>query len=214
MPFFRSRVRHCRLIRRARRGRDFCQPEVQNFGVTALGDKDIRRLDVAVDNSFGVGGIECVGNLDGHTEQNVRLRRLSCNPMLQRHALEKLHGDKGRAVLVINFVNGTDVGMIEGRSSLSFSFETVQSLRVFGDVIGQELQGDKAAQLEVFSFVDHAHPATAKFLEDAVVGNRLADQGKGLPVCAPCYGAGCGESMRYGCMHAEFGIKGKPVNDN
>ena len=43
----------------------FGEAEVENFGVAALGDENIRRLDVAVDDALGVRGIERVGNFDG-----------------------------------------------------------------------------------------------------------------------------------------------------
>ena len=49
--------------------RHFRQPKIQNLGVSALGDEDVGRLDVAVDDAFGVGGVERVGNLDGQSEQ-------------------------------------------------------------------------------------------------------------------------------------------------
>ncbi|MGA8308776.1 MAG: hypothetical protein WB755_02010 [Terriglobales bacterium] len=42
-------------------------------------------------------------------------------------------------------------------------------MRIVGEVVGQELQGDVAAELEVFRFIDHTHPAAPKFLDDAVV---------------------------------------------
>ncbi len=46
-------------------GVHFCQAEIENLGMSALGDKNIGGLDVAVNDPFGVGGIERVGNLDG-----------------------------------------------------------------------------------------------------------------------------------------------------
>jgi hypothetical protein len=45
--------------------RDLGQPEVQNLGVPALGDKNIGRLDVAVNDPLGVGSIQCIGDFDG-----------------------------------------------------------------------------------------------------------------------------------------------------
>ena len=33
--------------------------------------------------------------------------------MLQRHAVEKLHGDKGLVAVFADFVDGANVGMIE-----------------------------------------------------------------------------------------------------
>jgi hypothetical protein len=40
--------------------------------MSTLGDEDVRGLDVAVDDAFGVGGVESVGNLDSDGEQASR----------------------------------------------------------------------------------------------------------------------------------------------
>jgi hypothetical protein len=50
-------------------GATLAQPKIQNIGVLALGDENVRRLDVAVDNtlemrgvyarSAGCGGLQC-----------------------------------------------------------------------------------------------------------------------------------------------------------
>ena len=65
--------------------------------------------------------------------------------------------------------------MVEGRSSLSFSLETSQGLRVLCDVIGQKLQSDKPVQGYVFSLVDNTHPTAAQLFDDAVMRDGLAD---------------------------------------
>jgi hypothetical protein len=96
--------------------------------------------------------------------------------MLQRHSVQKLHGDEGLAALVINLVNGADVRMIQGGRSLRFALESGQSLRVFGDFIGQEFQGDETMQLHVLGLVDDTHATAAELLDDAIVRDVLADQ--------------------------------------
>ena len=40
----------------------------------------------------------------------------------------------------------------------------------------------------VFGLVDHAHSTAAKFLEDAIVGDGLADKGVGVRHCAAILG--------------------------
>ena len=50
-------------------------------------------------------------------------------------------------------------------------------MRIFGDIIRQELQGDKAAQFDILSLLTHTHPATAELLDDAVVRDGLPDHG-------------------------------------
>jgi len=39
------------------------QTEVQNFDLPTREDKDVSRLDIAVDNTFGVGGLERIADL-------------------------------------------------------------------------------------------------------------------------------------------------------
>jgi hypothetical protein len=47
---------------------------------------------------------------------------------------------------------------------------------IFSRPFGQELQRHGATQLGVFRLVDHAHTATAEFLDDAVMRDRLPVQ--------------------------------------
>jgi hypothetical protein len=46
-------------------------------------------------------------------------------------------------------------------------------LRVWGNAVGQELEGHEAAELGVLGFVNHTHPA-AELFQDAVVRNGSA----------------------------------------
>ena len=48
--------------------------------------------------------------------------------MLQRLAVEKLHRNEGLAVVFADVVDGADIGMIEGGSSLRLTVEAAQSL--------------------------------------------------------------------------------------
>ena len=95
--------------------------------------------------------------------------------MLQRQPIQKLHGDEGFTVLIVDFVDGADVRMIQCRGGLGFAPEAGECLRVFGDVIGQKLKGNEAAEVHVLSLINHTHPAAAEFLDDAVVRDGLAD---------------------------------------
>jgi hypothetical protein len=72
-------------------------------------------------------------------------------------------------------MNGADIGVIEGGSGLRLALKTGQRLGVFGNLVGQKLQGDEAMKAEVLSLIDHPHPATTELLDNAVVRDRLAD---------------------------------------
>ncbi len=96
--------------------------------------------------------------------------------MLQCQPVQKLHGDEGLSVLVVNFVDGADVGVIQGGSGLRLSLEACKSLRIFGNLVGQELESHKAPEFDILSLVHDTHPTTAELLDDAVVRDGLADE--------------------------------------
>ena len=90
-----------------------CQAEVQNLGMATPGHEDIRGLDVAMDNSFGVGGIETVGDFNGQVQDEACLQRRTRDAMLQRHSIQKFHGNECLPVLIVNFVDRADIRMVQ-----------------------------------------------------------------------------------------------------
>src|SRR5262245_28228641 len=91
-------------------------------------------------------------------------------------SIQILHGDECLPMLVINFVDGADVGMIQSRSGFGFTAESLKSLRIVGNLLRQEFQRDEAVKTDVLRLVDHTHPAAAEFFEDAVMRDGLADK--------------------------------------
>ena len=122
-------------------------------------------------------GIERVGNFDGEPEQRVEFHRTPRDQVLQGHALEILHGDKGLAVFLANVVDGADVGMVQRGRGLGLALKAAERRGILGHFIGQKLERYKAVQPRVFRFVNHAHPAAAQLLDNAVVRNGLSDHG-------------------------------------
>src|SRR5579863_5219178 len=118
-------------------------------------------------------GVERVGDLDAQIEHRLNLHRLAGDAVPEGLALQQFHGDESSAIGLVNFVNGADVGVVQRRRGLGFALETAESLRVVGEVIGQEFQGNVTAELEVFGLIHHTHPTTADLAKDAVVGDRL-----------------------------------------
>ena len=151
------------------------QTEIQNFGMAALGDEDIRRLDISMDDSLGVRCVECVGDLNRQAQEHLGLQGFAGNEMLQRHAVKKLHGDERLPVLIVDLIDGADVGMVQGRSGLGLTLKAAQSLLVSGDLIGKEFERHKAIEFDILGLVDDPHPATAEFLEDSIVRDDLVD---------------------------------------
>ena len=101
----------------------FGESEIENLGVAAVGNKDVRRLDVAVDNALGVGGIERVSYFNRQIEYGVDVQRPMSDGVLQRLAVEVLQNDEGPAAFFAYVINRADVGMIERRGSFGFALE-------------------------------------------------------------------------------------------
>ena len=156
------------------------QSEVQDLGVAAWADEDVGGLDIAVNDACAVRRIQRVGDFDAERQHRVHVQTaMAGDALLQRAALQILHGDEGAAVLLADVMNGADVGMIQGGRGSSLALEPAQRLPVASQVVRQELERHEATEPGVLRFVDHAHAAAAELLDDAVVGEGLADQGVG-----------------------------------
>ena len=90
--------------------------------------------------------------------------------LCQRLALDQFHHNKSLAARLLKTVDGGDVGVIEGGKDFCFALETGQPLRIVGELVREDFDGNKAVQVGVFGTVDFAHAALAQFLNDAVVG--------------------------------------------
>ena len=76
---------------------------------------------------------------------------------------------------VVDFVNGADVGMVQCGSGLGFPLKAAERLRVFGNVVGQELESHETTELNVLGLVHDTHTTAAQLLNNAVVRDGLAD---------------------------------------
>src|SRR5271167_3343400 len=102
----------------------------------AFGNEDVRRLDIAVDNPFGVRRIQRIGNIDSYRQQTLDIERATVNEMLEGGSLEILHRDEGFAFMLADLVNGADVGMIQGGRGPRFASKAFQRRFVVRDFFG------------------------------------------------------------------------------
>jgi len=57
----------------AAHGSDLGQPEVENFGVPALSDENVRGLDVTMDDSSRMSGIQRISHLNAQIQNRFDL---------------------------------------------------------------------------------------------------------------------------------------------
>ena len=70
------------------------ETEIQHLGLAAIGDEDIGRLDVAMDDALRVGGIERIRDLHGELQQRLGVDRLAGDGVLEGLALHQLQRDE------------------------------------------------------------------------------------------------------------------------
>src|SRR6267378_7849378 len=159
------------------------EAEIKDFGVGSPGDENIGGLNVAVNDPFGVGSIQGIGDFDANGNHGVQFHGPARDDELEGRAVEKLHSDETLAVVLADFINGANVGVVQSGSGASFAAETLESMRVTDQIVGEEFESDKAAEVGVFGLVDDAHAAAAQLFNDAVVRNGFADQGMAPALC-------------------------------
>ncbi len=141
-----------------------------------------------MDDSFGVRGIERVGNFDSELEHLVERECAALDPMLQRLTVQIFHHDERMPADrfarlkrdLANLVDRADIRMVQRGCSASLAAEALKSGRVANHAIREKFERHEAAEFGVLGLVHDAHPAAAQLLDDAVVRDGSADQWKKL----------------------------------
>ena len=134
-----------------------------------VGDLDVGRLQIAMDDAALVRGIERVGNL---SRRSPAPRRSACAAALASDAGDDLAPASAPSTssstsawtpsMLFEPVDRRDVGMIERRKHARFALEARQPIGIERNAARQDLQRDVAAELRVVRAIDLAHPADAE----------------------------------------------------
>ncbi len=169
-----GRAEHRTRMRVALRVQLLGQAEVGDLGDAILNrrlrsssQQDIRRLEVAVDDSPLVGIVHGFGqNLDDRSGTPSR-QWSAMEAVRQALAVDILQGDEGPSGRLADFVNLDDVGMLQPRHSPGFP---VKALALFAGPVGpKHLQGHDAVETLLPGLEDDAHAAASGFFEQIVV---------------------------------------------
>src|SRR5580704_12028381 len=115
--------------------------------------------------------------------------------MLQRHPIQKLHGNESLLPVFANFVDGANIRMVKRRRRPRLPPKTLQGLRIARKFLRQKFEGHETAKFRILSLVNHTHAAATELLDNAVVRDGLADHLVPFE-SASSYGRGIRESTR------------------
>jgi len=155
--------------------RELGQAEVQHLDLAPLGQEDVRRLDVAVEDAVAVSPVEGVRHLNADVDDLVNLQRTAGKAVPERLPLHQLHHDEGASVVFSDVVDGADVPVIERGGGPGLHPEPVERLLIARELFGHELDGNRPPQPDVLGSVDDAHSASAQLADDSVVRDRPSD---------------------------------------
>ena len=108
------------------------QTEIEQFYAAVLGDDDVGRLEIAMDDSGRVGAGEGVGNLNRIFQRVFQGQAALADQLVERLAGDELHGNEIGAVGRADVVNVDDVGVIQGRGGLGLLHEAALALGAGG----------------------------------------------------------------------------------
>ena len=128
--------------------RQLREAEVEHLHRAAAGQEDVRRLDVAMQDAFGVRGVERVGDLRRDVEHLPQIERPPRQLAIERLAVEQLHREIQLALVLVEAVDRADVRMIERRRGARLAAEAFDRFFAGGVAGRQHLQRDLAAELQ------------------------------------------------------------------
>ncbi len=143
--------------------------EVRHLHAALAVDEHVVRLDVAMDDPVAVREAQRREDLPRVLDGDRNRRRpAGDDQLLQRAAVEVLHGDVVRPLRLAAVVDRDDVRMRQRRCVLRLAAEALDELVVVRVAVVEDLDGDAAAQLLVLGEVDVGHAAGAELPHDLV----------------------------------------------
>jgi len=133
-----------------------------------------------MNDALGMRSLEPLCDFDCQREQSFVIERPARNQMFERDAVQELHDDERVAIVLADLVDGADIGMIERGRGARFAAKAFEGLLVSRQLVWQEFKGNEAAQFRILGFIDNAHAAATKLLDDPVMRNDLPNHAVGL----------------------------------
>ena len=123
-----------------RRCSDLGEPEIQHLDPPVTRHHDIGRLEIAVDDAFGVSSRQRLGNGSANLEDPVDVHPTLVDEAIEGLPFDQLHGQEMHAVELLHRVHADHSGVVEGRQHGGLPAEAIQPLRVGGHLRRQNLQ--------------------------------------------------------------------------
>ncbi len=124
-----------------------------------------------MEDAEGVGGGEAVGDLDADREHELQGGGTAGDELVEGLARHVLHDDEGFFALFADFVDGADVGVLDGGGEAGFAQDGGAHLVEGEGALLEDFEHDGTHELGVVGEVDDAGAAGAELALQLVVGD-------------------------------------------
>ena len=146
------------------------QAHVEDLDSPLLIQQQVRRLDVAMDDSLGMCRFQACGRLQDAIEGLFqRERPIFLDQGRKIVSLDELHRQEMDAACLTGVEGGDDIGMRNSGSGLDLAFEAGDRRRILHEFGGEELDGHNAVHAPVPRFEDLPHAPRPDFFEQQVI---------------------------------------------
>ena len=139
------------------------EAEVGDLDQPAIIDQEIGGFDVAVDDALFVGRAEAGCRLQGDVGDLDRIegpRR--AQDLLQTAARDVLHGKEVATVLLADGVDLDNVRVVEAGRAPRLAQESLDVVRILGQMLAEDLDGDETVEGLLVRLVDDPHAAATE----------------------------------------------------
>ena len=149
------------LVRRRLRPRQFRQSKIENLYPPIVGDEDIFRLQIAMNDPFVVRRRQALRDLRAVVDDSPHRQRRTAQLCPQGLTLQALGDQIRRTLIGADVVNRKNVGVVQRRNRPRLGFKSLQPFGVPRQLFRQNLDGNIPTQPGIFGTVDFAHAARA-----------------------------------------------------
>ena len=155
-----------------RRPARLADAEVHDLRAAVLGQHDVARLQIAVDDARIVRDGQAVGDLAGDLDHARGLQPLPLDRAVERLTGDELHDDERPAVQLADVVDGDDIRVVEQGRQPGLTREALGRDVVRRQLVRHELDRDEPAQPRIARLVDLSHAAGPEGADDLVDADR------------------------------------------
>src|SRR5580698_9021116 len=123
--------------------------EIEYFYGPPTSQKQIRWLDVSMNDSGGMGRLQGLRNLNPNAKDFLSREARTGHALLQSFALEEFDGNEMQTFRFVNLVNRTNVRVIQRRGGLGFSLKSPKCHFVASQILRKQLKSHATPECQI-----------------------------------------------------------------